>query len=332
MKRIVLILVMLFGCSGESPSFSSPSSNSCGLSTEYSGDEACISSADIHFGPTDYDDPAEIERFLVEPGSDGLFVEEVKIPSERFVGGYVAGVRSAIHHLNLVLRTEGTPNFSFRKSEQLPGIGFSSINKSGAPVSFSEEPDFPGAAIEIPANARSFAFDIHTVNTTDHPELVEGWVDLEFLEVPTTKLAFFRFSGGLSMVVPPKTTATVRTGGGETCLTPSTLSIVSVSGHQHRHGRGIRLAILSDPRVVYSETDYQHPHRAVFTSAHENPEEDRSGKLTLGYRTPMSWECDIENTLATEIKYGSNIATAEMCALSGFFTSDDPKPWSCVTQ
>jgi hypothetical protein len=319
MKRLFVLFLLVSCGSVDEVEEASPSSV-----------PAAPASVDLRFGPEDGDDPTEVARYLAPPGSDDTYVAEAPVGSERFIRGYVAGASPVIHHLNLILRTAGAPAYEFRKSKTLPGLAFSSIDRRG-PVSFSEPPEYEDAALRVPDDAVSWAFDIHAVNTSSEPRVIEGWIDLDFAEAPKTVLAFFRFSGGLSMVVPPGSRAIVQTGGGETCLAPELLSIVSIMGHQHRHGRGISV-ILNQKLEMYSDADWEHPHRATFTSAATNPVGDFSGVLTIGRRTPIAWTCDIDNDLTTEIRYGSNISTDEMCALAGFFTSPDPKPWSCLAQ
>ena len=337
MKYFLLLVLALTSCGApaEEPATAAPG---CGLSTTWQDDESCIADAGIHFGPIDYDDPKATAPFVMAPGSDATFTVDAPIGDAvgKYVQSYRARARAGNHHLTLLVRRAGTPDFAYRPyTTTLPGENFIPLRHDGSPVSFSHSPEYEGAAIVVPANTVSWVFDIHYLNTTTSPILMEGWVALDVTDSPAVVLSYLQGNGGTQMSVAPYSRAVV-TAGGPTCTLPADVALVTVGAHQHTHGRGFSLSVNGE--LVYKNTDWEHPYGAVFASDTTNPpltgaSGARSGVVKIPKGTPITWTCDIDNDLATPIRYGSNLKTAEMCAFGALFSPPLPNrtSWSCVT-
>jgi len=315
-----------------------PTPVGCGLSTEWAGDEACLpdNGAQIHFGPADYDDPIGVAPFLSEPGTDATYTVDAPPTLRKFMGGYTAATRPGNHHLSLLARMSGTPDYNYRPyTTTLPGKTFLSVKKDGTPVSFSTPPEYVGAAIELPGGAVSWVIDAHFINASGETRLMEGWINLDIVTDPPVILSYFQFSGGTSMNVPAGARAVVATGGAA-CAPPQDVKIVRLGSHSHVHNK--RVSVFVGGELIYTNLDWEHPFPGLFSSGATNApptlttEGARSGVLSVPRGTAITWECAIQNNLTTPIRYGANLQTAEMCALSGFYTPPLPNhaAWGCA--
>lgn len=333
-----LVPLVMLGCSAETgvPDMDQ-SPSGCGLHTAYIGDERCLppaaSGAELHFGPADYDDPGS---FVVLPGSDELYCVDVAVPANlRYVTGYTASFRPGVHHFSIHARRTGAPDPVLKPCGNLPGSALLPITADGERHGIAAGPEYEGAGIELPADTISLPLDIHWINATSEPMLVEGWIHLETGK-PSTLMGLMELSGGTQMSVPPMSTSVVKIPAGA-CQIPADLRIASLSSHQHSHGK--RVSIYLDSDLVYENYDWQHPYGARYSSAYENPIPDRTAKLpgaASGVLVPgsrkISWECEIENTLDSTILYGINTQKREMCVIGGFVTpaAPDGRPLTCV--
>jgi len=318
-----ILAVVFFGCSAP-PDESAPplpDEPTCGLSTKYPGDDACILAARIHFGPESYDDPDSVAPFVLGPGTEALFVTEAPI-DHGFVTGYRAAVRPGNHHLTLLAKTAGAPDYSFRKGP-IEGSVLFSVSKDGAHRELSFPPDYPSGSIHVPDAAVSYFMDIHEVNSTGEPELVEGWIDLDVtVERPPLVFAYWQFSAS-AINIPPRSTGVVTVPEGA-CAFGGDVAIVTMNAHEHSHGR--RLSGYVGGTLVYTSTDWQDNFHALFATGTENPPPSLtsdgavSGVLRAGSKN-FRWECEIENDLSTAIGYGTSIARSEMCVVSGLLVT-----------
>ena len=340
MKVLFALTVFLVAC-GDAQDAEPQAPQGCGLVTAWDGDEQCLPVAglQLHFGPGDYDDPTVTAPFVIKPGGDTTYTVDVAPPeSARFVAGYTARTRPGDHHLSLLVRKSGTPDYRYRPyTTSLPGTNFVAVKHDGSHITFSYPPEYLDAAIEVPPTLVSWVFDIHYINTTDSPELMEGWVNLDTVEKPPIILAYFQFSGARDMNVAPQTRSVLKAGGAA-CALQQDVRIATLGGHQHSHGK--RVSVFVGEKLVFTNLDWEHGLTGYFNSATNNPPPTTSsagavsGVLSVAKSTPISWECEIDNTLTTTIRYGANLRTAEMCALNGFYTPPLPgnAPWGCLTK
>jgi hypothetical protein len=51
-------------------------------------------------------------------------------------------------------------------------------------------------------------------------------------------------------------------------------------------------------------------------------------QLSAGDR--ITWECEVDNTLATPITFGQQVLTSEMCILFGLYAPSDGRTWTAA--
>jgi hypothetical protein len=332
------------------PDDGAPQAGGCGLHTAYAGDEFCLpaptdeADSQIHFGPESYDDPDNVAPYLIAPGEDHLYCVDEKLDtSVRYISGYTAAVRPGNHHLTLFARGTGTPDFTFKQCANLPGTAVLPIKHDGALHEIGTGPEYSGGAVQVPLAITSWLLDVHYLNTGTAPILMEGWINLKSSEKPRVVLGLFQFSGGTQMSVPPGATKVV-TIPATSCPLPSDVSIVSLGAHQHSHGtrESVSIQAGTTKTLVYENYDWEHPFGALFNSSTENASLDRaaktsgavSGVLHVPKSNGITWECEIDNTLGSTIRYGLDIAANEMCAIAGLYVPprSDGRSWGCTAQ
>jgi hypothetical protein len=164
----------------------------CNLATAYGGDELCLIAPDpsegfqLHYGPSDYDDPAAVEWFLVPPGGETNDALPLTTPNttEVFFDEYHSRLRPGTHHLIL---WANDPNAT--GGGPLAGRRF----LLGAQAALGETggtKDMPPLDEDIPSENEGLAyrlgpltpisFNLHYVNATEETILREGWVNIHY--------------------------------------------------------------------------------------------------------------------------------------------------------
>jgi hypothetical protein len=309
----------------------------------------------LHFGPSNYDDSLEVERFVLQPGDEKVTCLYSTAPNEQdvYFSGYHATVRPGTHHMiiwagadgpNSVAPPDGTmgdckDNLPFLVGAQNgidPSGGRIQIPAPGRKVA----PENEGLAMVIPARAR-IAFQVHYVNNGQEPLLQESWANFVYRpkeEVKQVTSPLF-WIGGLDMNVAPKSRSVVKAQ----CTNDSgeTRRLVSLVGHMHAHGTRFSAfkvkANSAERELVYEEFDWSHSTMFPYDSVNENPEPDAerrragatSGELLLEPGDRIEWECEVNNTSDKPLKFADEAYSAEMCNLFGGSTPGAAGAWNC---
>jgi hypothetical protein len=321
----------------------------CALDTGYRGDELALCEADpeesmvLHFGPSDYDDPAAVEPFLLEPGGEAEFCMYLRTPNEekRYVGSYHGRMRPNSHHLIVTMPGEAEPStVPFDCKPQvldrwLFGSQDPQIDVQQTGLAEPGDPDY-GLALVVPAN-ETLLFDFHNVNTTSEPELREAWASLRYIEDSKVEqtldmLAFYQ----LSINVPPYAEVTTQR---KTCVAPSDRYVGLITGHAHRWLT--RMSVWHDTseesKLVYETIDWAEPGNALYRSGFENPSLPIDGSAVWGAPSgylhvrageSISFECAYRNTEDYTLVFGDTSAD-EMCNVFGMYFPTDGNTWNC---
>jgi hypothetical protein len=357
MSRYVLasalsaLLPLLAGCSSaddptdpndqsettdETPEPGGPAGNGpdpCGVDSNFDGDEVCIlppeegTGFQLHVGPTDYDDPDDVARFLMPPDKESVDCWFQKTPNDHDVYQRQSQyrMRPGTHHLIL---KNGEP------SEDGWGAcpDFLSGAIGGSQNSITDRgykdiaPEDEGYASVIPANHQVGA-ELHYFNATEGSILREVWVN--FYEAdPSTVTGTWKsiaLVGANGLVIPAKEEKTIRYGV-ENDLEGRRLA--TVVGHVHAHTvrfSAWKVGADSSEELIYELYDWAEPLGMSFNSITTNPRPDEatltegghSGILTLAAGDRIEWECEVHNDLEIDLVFNNEALTAEMCILFG---------------
>lgn len=291
----------------------------------YQGDEYCIlpppegQGFQIHWGPSDYDDPDELAKYVINPGQEeNIFVPETSgNTTQVYYYKRQYRMRPGSHHMII---SEGSTNNPFAGGRRLGGSqNESRDNPEGTPA-----PENQGIGIPLAAND-PLTLNLHHFNDGDTPLLKESWINFWYVDPSTvtqTANELYLFAAGQS--VPP---------GGHVVFTgkqaiTNQARILSMYGH--RHASTVRftayLTHAGTKTPIYQDFNWEEPSVFEFNSTTTNPPADPtmkvagaySGDLNLVPGDELDWECEVENTTSMTITYGQNEAlNSEMCILIG---------------
>jgi hypothetical protein len=309
-----------------------------------------------HYGPTDYDDPDEVNAFVIQPRDESIDCAYSVLDNEDTVyfQRHTVASRTGMHHVILYALPPGAAADGTRDRCQLKNQGgrvlgvlhggvAGSVFEYPPSGQIAEENVGLGTALEA---EQVIGFELHAVNPQDTPLLRESWVNFYTMpeESVTETAGQVIFNGGLGMKIPPQTSEVVT----NTCSAPgSEVRLLEIFGHMHAHGvRFSAFKTTPDPlapsgeqrALIYESYDWSELDRREFNSAVQNPApEYRSGRdsahsgiLTFAPGDRLDYECEVVNTTDYDLVYSLGAYTAEMCNLFGAYAPDLGWPWVCL--
>jgi hypothetical protein len=331
------------GRSGGSAGAPGNADDPCGLHSGFKGDELCIPppAADegiqLHIGPANYDDPGELAAYLLSPGDENVVCYQTK-PSR---GGFYyfeqkSRMRFGSHHMLIdVLPADGRTEGPVATCDKLGTI-------ATIPGSQTSSRDFPGRELGpedaglgryLPDGGMA-AFQLHYVNVGEEPVLREAWVNLydKPREEVTATLQDVFLVSDLAMNIPPATTELVTTTFAPKLTEP--VRMFELNAHSHAHSERFSTWLTENGKkdLIYESYDWGEPLALTLTDTVQNPAPDAahrkdggiSGTFFVNPGDTLTWECQVNNTLSTNIRFANEAYTAEMCLLAGSYVS--PKP------
>jgi hypothetical protein len=305
----------------------------CGLNSGYEGDEYCLlpppegKGVQIHFGPKNYDDPAEVEKFVLEPGEEFNSYGVVHIPTteERWYNYVKLSMRPGSHHvINQVI--QGQPAEGFTTGGQTCDAttvgGFTGTQTLilESPPQGIPAPENEGLGRSLPGNA-SLCQNYHRYNFTDQPQLSEIWYNVWFVE----EADITQRSSGVTVFAGPY--AGIAPGAREIVTRTTTVDgdgrIISLFGH--RHAATERFAVWLNEDLVYDSWDWVESRVFNYDSVTENPppapeamtDGAVSGILEVKTGDAIKVECHVNNTTDQTLTFRNELYTGEMCILFG---------------
>ena len=314
----------------------------CTINSGFPGDEFCMlppapgEGFQIHVGPSDYTNMAEVAKFTFQPGNETSQCWSFHTPNteEAWYQSFSLSGRAGTHHIiNTMYATDGPDGTTFSSCRD-PGTGTNpdSIgNLPGASKAYMPRgkvaPENMNLGRKIPPNNFAQA-DMHYFNFTDAPILREFWMNIYTVpkEGITGEATQIRAMGGILWSFAPIPVETRQVFQYE-CLIDAPGRIISLLGHYHAHGKRFT-AYLNDTKV-FEMYDYLDPQIFQYDSINMNPPfSDNaagavSGQLEVKAGDVIKWECDIDNTSANTaappapLRYVNEVKTGEMCNLWG---------------
>ena len=332
----------------------------CRVDTGYPGDDFALCAPDpnegmiMHYGPSTYDDPAELEHYLIPPGveDENCMFAHTPNAEDRFVTNYRGRMRPNSHHLIVttietdVVDSEvpgpcnlgdavGTRWLVGSQDPQID-VAIGGLGLTDGDVPQEGDPDY-GLAQEILART-PVRLDMHYVNTTDETLLREAWISFDYVEerdvVNLVDMITF-FQGEIA--VPPQSSFTTARG---LCTAPTDRYVGLLTGHAHE--KMTRVSVwhhdtAGSERLVYETYDWAEPGNLFYRDGLENPVPSpeagahggSSGYLFVKAGESVSFECEYFNPTTVEAGLGETTKD-EMCNIFGMYYPTDGGVWSCA--
>lgn len=317
-----------------------------GLDSGFPGDETCMLPPDpsegfqIHIGPTDYTDQAQIEAFSFPAGAENSMCWSFHTPNteDKYYQTYVLSGRPGTHHIiNTMYATDFEDGTRFTACMD-GGTGTNTdiiANLPGASKAYMPRkriaPENAHLGKMIPANTASQA-DMHYFNFTDETILREFWMNI--YTVPADQVqeesSQIRGMGGISWTFAPIAPGTDMVYQ-YSCPIESDGRIIGLLGHYHAHGKRFSAYLRRQGGArekVFEMYDYNDPQIFSYDSITTNPAfadglaGATSGILEVQAGDVIDWECHIVNvepdgTFGPPLRYVNEVRTGEMCNLWG---------------
>jgi hypothetical protein len=332
--------------------------------TAFDGDTQCLDAPDpalgmqLHYGPSNYDDPAEMSNFTIAPGEELVDCMFMKTPNETDIhfNDFHVRLRPGTHHMITYVQPQVMPD-STTPVACNQGPGFTFLVGATAPntdinVTGTGAPEFDGAAMLVPARSQA-AVQMHFINTTDHDRLKEGWINMLYLDNDKVKMEVnpITWLGGLGMSIAPRTH--VVTQGGATAasqisdctVTPDQgdLNVIATVAHAHSHTQRVAAFIQrageTERTKFYEDYNWEEPTFVYYNSVTKNAVWDPVAKTTGGLSgqlvahpgDKLSWECEVNNDSDNlTLKFSDKALTGEMCNIFGVY-GPAKQPWNCLS-
>jgi hypothetical protein len=357
------LLLVLGGC-GSSNGPGAPSATSkvtmkgsCPTNSSFVGDGQCLAPPaategfQLHYGPSDYDDPAEIAKFTLIPGAETNDCFFLKSPNttDAYYSGFDFQMRPGSHHLiaqsrnspgqqatppiatqgfNVCAATDGVPEGLFGTT-QTPKLDYRT----------DPAPENAGLARLVPADTQA-VINFHVINETEATALKEAWLNYYYIDLGGVKgmRGAVDLNGGLGYNIAPATHKTYRFS----CSPTANVRILQLGSHMHSHALrmtvykvpGGATATPQKPVKLLEGYSWEEPTQLSYDTAHTiKPADpvskteggDYSGDLYLTPSDAIQWECEVNNTSNVNLTFRNEVTTGEMCLVAGtVVNSDDP--------
>ena len=338
------------GAGGSGGPTNIPNALPCDVASGYRGDEYCIKPPDpasgfqLHYGPKDYSNLDEVNRYLLGPGEETTDCVFVKTGNDTqvFFMEYHGRMRPGSHHMLLYVQ-DTLVNDSFGPEACKQGLDTRNI--FGAQTltidtdKTSVAPENEGMAVELAPKLQGVV-QMHFINETSQPILREGWANIVYTDPATVTIHAdpIFFLGGLGMNVQPNTNQVIK----GTATAPADVRLVVATGHYHAHT--VRFSawktIGGQRELLMEDYNWHEPSLIRFDSVTNNLLPDAASKKVGGYSGIVSlkagdtidWECEVMNDGPVALGFGDAVHTAEMCNVFGVYAPTTGSAWRAVNR
>jgi hypothetical protein len=320
----------------------------CNIDSGFPGDEACLlppapgEGFQIHIGPTDYKDPADVNRFMFGPKMESSECWSYHTPNTEdiYYQGWIISGRPGTHHIiSTMYATDHADGTAFTMCrdpgtatapdilDTLPGASKAYMPREAV------APENAKVGRKITARAPSQS-DMHYFNFGDEAILREIWMNIYYIpkEQVEEEGIQIRGMGGLGwqgpFAIPP--------GANEvysySCPITAPGRIIQLLGHYHAHGKRFTAWLQrqgGERLKVFEMYDYNDPKIFNYDSIAKNPSFSSTeagaytGILDVAAGDTIEWECHIINDSETPLTYRNEVQTGEMCNLWGTSVGPD---------
>jgi hypothetical protein len=313
----------------------------CDINSGFPDDHACLLPPDpkegmqIHIGPSDYNNPDEINKFIFHPGTESSECVSFHTPNDEeiYYQTFELSGRAGTHHIiNTMYNIEVDDGGGYVACLD-PGTGTNANivdNLPGASKAYMARtlvaPEYKDVGRKIGPHTPSQA-DEHYFNFTEDDIIREFWMNIYFVPKDQVKreASQIRGMGGLSwtaLPIPPGTDMVYQ----YSCPIDKDGAIIQLLGHYHSHGKRFTAYVTHADATrdkVFEMYDYLDPKTYQYDSITMNPMfSDNAGGATSGVLNvkagdSLDWECHIINDGDVALSYTNEVKTGEMCNLWG---------------
>jgi hypothetical protein len=310
----------------------------CGLDSGWAGDEFCWPAPaegegiQIHIGPDNHDDPAEVAKYVIEPGTEfnNAVIGHIPLTEEAFYNRVMVRMRPGSHHwLSQVIG--GQPEERFydegRGCGGLAGAGGSFGTIGGGqtliydnPPNGEVPPENVGLGNRLPPDS-SLCMNLHAYNYSETAQLREMWVNVYFVdpEKVTQRIEPIVIIAGTQLSVPPGENQEL------TYMQPFNAPGRIIQLWGHRHVWTPRFAVWLNEDLVYDSWDWRESVVFNYDTITDNPAPNpdgqadgaASGMLDVEAGDQLKFTCFIENTSDQTLMWRNELYGGEMCNLWG---------------
>ncbi|MDH5675834.1 MAG: hypothetical protein OEZ06_27160 [Myxococcales bacterium] len=306
--------------------------NPCGIDSGFPGDEYCLpppppgTGIQIHFGPDDYNDPAQINEYVLTAGLEvnEYGVADIPTTEDNFYNFVQLRMRPNSHHLiNSVVSRQDSEGFV--SGFGCPGTTLADYFVGSQnpvrddPANGVVAPENEGLGRLLPGNG-SLCINQHAYNFGEEPVLREVWINVYFMDPSEVTQQEERIVVNVPVgrIAPG---AAVKLEGSATANGDGRL--LNLIGH--RHAWTDRFAVWHNERLIYDSWDWVESVVFDYNSVTQNPPiatEQKidgavSGVVEVKDGDTISVLCDVNNQSDNTLTFSNEALTGEMCILFG---------------
>jgi hypothetical protein len=329
--------------------------------TSYEGDEQCIEPPppgkgfQFHYGPSDYNDAAEVKAYTLAPNSEVTDCVTFPTPNdtEVYFDEYHSRMRPGSHHLLLYIQSAKLPETGKGGPSPCNLAGeINTINLFGAQTATldvkglgNDAAENAGMAVRIPARQQGI-MQIHFINTGSKPILREAWANVVYTDKSqVTQLgAPIFFIAGVTMNIAKGQTQVIHGTAAVPTNAGPDFRLIAATPHYHTHTNRFTVTATIDGQTetILDNFPKMHvlpePALVAYDSVQKNPAPNEtartdgasSGIVHLKPGDKIDWSCTMTNDdQPNPITFGNAVYTGEMCNLFGLYgPTTDSTPWS----
>jgi hypothetical protein len=330
----------------------------CTLKTSFDGDSQCILPPDpsqgfqFHYGPSNYDDPAEVAKYTLAPGGEVTDCVFFPTPNDTdvYFNTYHARMRPGSHHMLLyiqdtvVAETGASGPVACNQGSDTRNLFGAQTPDLDVEGNADGAPENNGFGVKIPAHQQG-VMQLHFINAGTKPILREAWANVLYVDKSQiTQLGDpIFFVAGVAMDVQKGQIQTIH----GTAVVPDNAGpdfrLVSATPHYHTHTTEFTvwatisgqkqeilktygtLGVLPEPKLIYFDSVAKNA--PPNDTARSNGAS--SGILRMAPGDQIDWECVIQNNDVPQgITFQNAVYTGEMCNLFGIYAPTTGGAWS----
>jgi hypothetical protein len=332
------------------------------INSGFPGDDYCIdpppagTGFQFHYGPSNYNDPAEVANYTLQPGQEVTDCVFFPTPNdtEVYFNEYHSRMRPGSHHMLLYIQNAALPETGPNDapgdcnlagqlmSTNLFGAQTQALDTKGLAAG---SPENAGMAVRIPAKQQGI-MQVHFINAGTKPILREAWANVVYVDKSqVTQLADpIFFIAGVTMDIKKGDTKVIHgTAQVPTDASPD-FRLIAATPHYHTHTSrftvtatigGQTQTILDNFPVMHALpepllTSYDSTTKNVAPNETARINGASSGILHMQPGDHIDWDCTVTNDdQPNPITFANAVYTGEMCNLFGLYGPATPEgPWS----